>query len=71
MAPKKDGPEWVPMYLVTLVLVAFLLVVGAAGHDSEAPVRTPQVPQIEPPSRIERKPIDIVTVVDDLLLAGQ
>jgi len=28
-------------------------------------------PQIEPARRFEREPIDIVTVVDDLLLAGR
>ncbi|MGO4258385.1 hypothetical protein [Marmoricola sp. RAF53] len=50
MASKSDGPEWVPMYLVTLLLVAFLLVIGAAGHEAEPPVRTPQAPLIEPPS---------------------
>ena len=30
-----------------------------------------EMPQIEPPRRFEREPIDIVTVVDDLLLAGR
>jgi len=49
MASKSDGPEWVPMYLVTLLLVAFLLVIGAAGNEAEPPGRTPQAPQIEPP----------------------
>jgi hypothetical protein len=28
-------------------------------------------PQVEPARRFEREPIDIVTVVDDLLLAGR
>jgi hypothetical protein len=31
----------------------------------------PELPQIEPPRRFEPEPIDIVTVVDDLLLAGR
>ena len=31
----------------------------------------PDVPQIEPPRRFQRAPIDIVTVVDDLLRAGR
>ena len=30
-----------------------------------------EVRQIEPPRRFEREPIDIVTVVDDLLLASR
>jgi hypothetical protein len=30
-----------------------------------------EVPQIEPARRPEHEPIDIVTVVDDLLLAGR
>jgi hypothetical protein len=34
-----------------------------------APVEEPS--QIEPARRFERKPIDIVTVVDDLLRAGR
>jgi len=31
----------------------------------------PEAPQIEPARRFGREPIDIVTVVDDLLLAGR
>jgi hypothetical protein len=30
-----------------------------------------EVPEIASPRRFERQPIDIVTVVDDLLLAGR
>ena len=34
-------------------------------------VAAAEVPQIAPPRRVRRQPIDIVTVVDDLLLAGR
>lgn len=29
---RREGPEWVAIYLVGLLLVGFLVLVGAAGH---------------------------------------
>jgi hypothetical protein len=34
-------------------------------------VAAAEAPRIEPARRLQREPIDIVTVVDDLLLAGR
>ena len=51
MRSPDDRPEWVPMYLIGLLLAAFLLVIGAAGHEDQGPAEPVQPsPQVEPPS---------------------
>jgi hypothetical protein len=46
-----DGPDWVPLYLVSLMLVVLLLVIGALGHTG-APARM----TYRPPARTVRQP---------------
>jgi hypothetical protein len=55
--------------VVGLVAVSVWLRRREAGR--RALVAAAEVPQIAPPRRFQRQPIDIVTVVDDLLLAGR
>lgn len=55
------------IFLRIAPLVVGLVAVRIWLRRSEAP----EVPEIAPARRFEREPIDIVTVVDDLLLAGQ
>jgi hypothetical protein len=56
-------------FVVGLVAVRVWLRRRAAGSRALAPA--PDAPRISPARRFEREPIDIVTVVDDLLLAGR
>ena len=55
-------------FLVGMVAVRAWLRRRQAGRRALAPA---EVPQLEPARRFQREPIDIVTVVDDLLLAGR
>jgi hypothetical protein len=55
--------------LVGVVAVRVWLGRREAGRRALATVA--EVPQIASPQRFECQPIDIVTVVDDLLLAGR
>jgi hypothetical protein len=48
--------------------------IGAAATPGASPAGTapaPEEPETAPPGRFQRQPIDIVTVVDDLLLGGR
>ena len=55
--------------VVGLVAVSVWLRRREAGKRALAAAA--EVPQIGPAPRFQRQPIDIVTVVDDLLLAGR
>jgi hypothetical protein len=44
---------------------------AAPGAPQSETAQAMKGPQVEPARRFEREPIDIVTVVDDLLLAGR
>jgi hypothetical protein len=54
---------------VGLVAVRVWLRRREAGR--RALVAAAETPRIEPPRRFQKEPIDIVTVVDDLLFAGR
>jgi hypothetical protein len=66
-------------YVVGLVAVRVWLGRRDAGRRALAAPEVPQIgagpaleePQVAPPRRFHRQPIDIVTVVDDLLRAGR
>ncbi|MCZ4499208.1 MAG: hypothetical protein JWQ74_1761 [Marmoricola sp.] len=45
-----EGIDWIPIYLVSLLLVGFLLVIGAIGHDTNA--RQATVPRPRPHSTL-------------------
>ena len=47
------------------------VVVGVVAVSLWLRRRAPKAPKAEPPRRFQRGPIDIVTVVDDLLRAGR